>query len=453
MTKDILHVFRHEWSGFVRSGALFTLAAIVGVVGVATAIAEHRAWTWEQGVREQLQAQEIAQWLALGDTHIHKAAHRGYFVVRDMPPGVILDRGVWDFGGSAIWLEAHRRNAPQLRAADDAGVIARAAPRGVGPSLLWLTPLLLAVLFHGIVASERARGSLAFAVSSGASASAIVLGKTLALAAAACIATASPLLIAAALAINGGLGVVAGLVWMLTVLAAVATFAGLVVVVSSLSRRPLGALVCLLLLWFAMAVMWPRLTPGLANQFAPIPSSQTVRSQAEVAAEGLVSDETEKEMIAQLKTAGVETPNPSGVSAMAAEVDAARKFAEIFAPFEKGMKRQAALLDVLSWGSPLAAADRTGDALVNLGDRDQFDFEAGAETMRIATQMTLNEGWARAPESARGAPDLWRNVVNSARAEPHARQKSGAASFGLMIWAVISGGGLLLAARSVRRSI
>lgn len=453
MMKSIRTVFLHEWAGFWRSGVFALTAFIVGVIGVAVAVGEYRAWNAEQSERAALQAQEIEQWLALDDTHIHKAAHRGYFVIRNLPPGVILDRGVWDFGGSAIWLEAHRRNAPQLRAADASGLIARGTPRGVGPVLLWLTPLLIAVLTHGVIAGERARGSLAFAVSSGASPGAIVLGKALAVATLAWAAATSPILVGAGLALWSGLPLVSATVWMLTVLAALGVFSILIVMVSSLTRRPLGALVALLLIWFAMAVLWPRLASGVTAQVSPIPSSQTVRSAAEVAAEGLVSDSTAQAVRERLAADGVSDPNPSGVSAIAAEIDAAQAFTEIFAPLEAAMARQSDLLDVLNWASPLSTADRAADAALGLSDRHQFSFEARAETMRVATQMTLNEDWARDLGGARGTPETWRRVVEAASDVPAPRSGPGYASAGLALWGFVSVAGLLWAARAVRGAI
>ena len=451
--KGALTVFRHEWAGFWRTGVAALMFLIVGAIGTGVALVEHRVWQSEQAKRTELQTQEVEQWLALGDTHIHKAAHLGYFVVRDLPPGVILDRGVWDFGGSAIWLEPHKRNAPKLRAADDAGLLARGAPRGVGPVLLWLTPLLLVVLLHAIVAGERALGSLAFAVSSGASPPAIITGKALAATTLAWAASLLPIAVGLTLAIGAGLSTVSAALWACGVLAALAIFASLVVTVSAFARQPLDALVALLLIWFVIAVLWPRLTPGLAASIEPIPSSQTIRSEAEVAAEGLVLEDTEQAVLADLTAAGIDAPNPSGVSAMAVEIDTAAAFAELFAPLEQGMARQATFLDVLAWASPLSSADRAGDAQLGLSDRDQFAFEARAEDMRIATQIALNEGWARAPAEGRGHPELWANVVDAAGASEMAPAGRSLAAWGLLFWAGLAGLGLIGASRAVRRSI
>lgn len=446
-------IFAHEWAVFWRSGVLALMLLIVGAIGVAVAIAEHRAWTSEQAGREALQAQERAQWLALGHVHIHKAAHLGYFFVKDLPAGVILDRGVWDFGGSAVWLEAHRRNAPRLRAADHAVLLARGEPRGVGPVTLWLTTLLTAVLAHGVVAAERARGSLAFAVSSGASADAIVFGKALAVTTLAWAAATVPMVVGAALAAWSGLSVASAALWATMVFAALGIFATLTVVVSAIAPRPLSALVALLLIWFAMAVLWPRLTPGVTGLIAPTPSSQTLRSEAEVAAEGLSSEETQQAVRARLAADGVVEPNSSGVSALAAEIDAARTFADIFAPLEQGMARQADLSDRLAWLSPLMAADRAADGALNVSDRDQFAFEAQAEAMRFATQMALNEEWARKPGHAHGDATIWASVVEAADTVVEPRRGTSVAGYGLIFWAFACVAGLAASARSVRRSI
>ena len=449
--RGLLLVLRHEWVGFARSGVLALMLSVVGGLGVAVAVLEYRGWGEEHAERNELRAQERAQWLGLEDTHIHKAAHRGFFVVRELPAAVVLDRGVWDFGGSAIWLEAHRRNAPRLQAASSAAQVSRGLPRGVGPMLLWLVPLLCVVLLHGIVASERARGSLAFAISSGASPFVIVVGKAFAVLTLLWLTAALPAFVAAGLAISGGVSLASVLLWLGLIAAALGIFAFFVVAISAMTARPLAALVSLLLVWFAMAVLWPRLAPGITVQLAPIPSSQVVRTEAEIAAEGLVSDATEAAVRRRLDQEGLAEPNAAGLSAMASEIDAAAAFARIFAPLEDGMRRQALLLDLASWVSPLSAADRASDALLGLGDRDQFAFEARAESMRFATQMALNEGWVRSTGSARGNPALWESVVNAAEASPAAERSFGLAPWGLLVWAVLGRAGLGAASRAVRR--
>ena len=447
-------VFLHEWTRFWRTGIVLAMVAIVSLIGVASVIIEQRTLSAERNERQALREQEIEQWLDLGDAHIHKAAHRGFFVIRELPPGALLDRGVLDFGGAAVWLEAHRRNAPQLRAIDSAGLSARGMPRGLGPVLLWLTPLLLVVLLHGIVARERASGSLAFSISLGASPAAIVLGKTGALISLAWIAALLPMVLGLTLAIQTGLHPLSAATWAGTMLTALGLFAGLVVAVSSVTRSSLAALVALLLIWFAMVVLWPRLAPGITQTLAPIPSSQVVRSEAEVAAEGLVKQSTERAIRARLQTEGIANPNPSGVTALAAEIDAAEQFERIFAPLETRMMRQVQLLDGLSWLSPLAAADRWADSLLGVSDRDQFAFEQQAEASRMATQRTLNEHWARmTPGAARGTQELWRQVVDAARPASKDRLTKSLAWPGLLLWLLVVIGLLKFSIRAIRRAI
>ncbi len=449
---QVLHVFRHQWADFWRRGIVLAMALSVGLVGIASVLLEWQAWHQEDATRQAMQAQERSQWLALEDTHIHKAAHRGYFVIRDMSVGVVLDRGVWDFGGSAIWLEAHRRNAPLLRAADDAGILARAVPRGVGPVCLWLVPLLIAVLAHGVFASERAQGSLAFAISSGAPPGTLVLGKSLATIALAWAGALLPLGLGMAIALANGQEAAPTAVWLVATLAALVLFAVGTVIVSALCTRPFQALIALLLIWFVFVVVWPRLAADLTGQLLPLPSSQTVRVEAEVASEGLVSDESKDLVRTMLATKGVTSPNSGGVSAMAAEIDAAAAFKRIFAPLEEGKQNQARLLDVLSWLSPIGAADRLGDSVLHLSDHDQAVFEARAEAMRFATQMALNEGWAEQTKSARGDAVLWQKVIDAADKATVQRPPKSLAWGGLVLWGFISVWGLISARSVIARS-
>ena len=143
----------------------------------------------------------------------------------------------------------------------------------------------------------------------------------------------------------------------------------------------------------------------------------------------------------------------TGVSAMAAEIDAARAFAQIFAPLEQAMGRQSDLFDILSWMSPLVAADRAADVPLGVSDRHQFSFEARAEAMRVATQMALNEGWARSDRGARGTPEIWRNVVEAADAVRAVPPGPGYTAAGLAIWLLVCVAGLGFTTRALRKSI
>lgn len=449
-------VFRHEWVGFFRRGIGWWLVFVVGAIGGITATVESRAWSSEAPARLTAQEREIEQWLGLGDTHIHEAGHRGYFLVRPAPPAAVLDRGVLDFGGSAIWLEAHRRNAPQLRATDSAGVIPRAIPRGLGPVLLWLAPLLMALLMYGVVADERADGSLAFAVSSGASPMALVVGKTLATIALVWTALVTPIALGVGLTASNGLAVGVAFGWAAIVMIAVAVFSCVLVSVSALAPSPTASLVTLLLFWFGATILAPRVVAGATKALVPIPSSQTVRSEAEVAVDQLDGAETRIRIAERLRGQGVDEPNPAAVSALALETDAAAVFAELFEPLETGMRRQSRLLELLSWLSPTTSADLASDRVLGVGDQAQFDFEARGEAARIATHMALNEGWARIRDSDRGSTELWSGVVDAAERYALAPASTGVSRIGLpgvglLIWCGIGALALALATRSIGR--
>ncbi len=450
-------VAAHEWSAFFRRGAGWWMIVVVGVLGTLTVVGEFGGWAHEAPEREALGQTEADQWLGLGDTHIHEAAHRGYFLVRPAPAAVILDRGSLDFGGSAVWLEAHRRNSPRLRASDTAAMVSRAVPRGLGPVLLWLIPLLLALFLHGIVADERADGSLAFAVSSGAPPTSIVLGKAAAACGLAWAAAIPPMVLGGGLAVANGVNVPGAAAWGGTVLVGVGVFAVLVVVVSAAARTPLASLVTLLLIWFGMVLLVPKLAASATQVLAPIPSSQTIRSDAEAAVDQLDGTATQRRHLERLQDAGVRDPNPAAVSAMALESDAAALFARTFEPLETGMERQSRLLGLLAILSPIASADLASDGLLGVGDRAQFAFERRAESARIATHMALNEGWARLGDSDRGSPELWAEVVEVARARTRDIDGStaggpGLAGLGLVLWTLIATGGIRVAIRHVGRA-
>ena len=155
-------------------------------------------------------------------------------------------------------------------------------------------------------------------------------------------------------------------------------------------------------------------------------------------------------MLAQLLAEGIEEPNPSAVSLIAYELGAAEIYDEAFAPLTGGMARQAWVLDLLSWASPLMAADRQSDALTGLGDRDHLVFEARAEMMRFEIQMKLNQTYAAADPPAYGDETLWRDVIEAAEAVPQVAPARSWAGAGLILWLALGAALLFVASLAVR---
>lgn len=445
-----LSVLRRELAIMHRGRTLWLLIGLVSLIGTGTAVLEHRSWAEESAQREAMQQQEIDQWLNLGDTHFHKAAHYGLFLVQPLPPGVILDRGVWDFSGSAMWLEAHRRNAAQLRTVDSQAFVGRGLPRGVGPVLLWITPLLMIVLFHGIVAADRRSGVLAFSVSSGAPPGATILGKFGALALAGLIALSVPGSVALALATSGGLALADALAWLAAMGASIVIFAAIILTVSALSNRPVNALILLLMLWFVAVVLWPRVAAQITQTAEPLPSSQIVRSEAEALVHDLDFSEAEKEVANQLRAEGIPSPTPGAISIMASESATAKALSPLFAPLEEGMARQARWLDRLSLVSPVFSIDRYLDGVAATSDRDQIDFEQDAEQARLAAQLAMGREWAQVNGSDAGSPEAWGVVIDASFAQLRGTGEQRLGPLGIILWLVISCGLLVLSIRSVR---
>ena len=449
----IWQIAAHEWTTLWRSAAIGTLTCIVTILGTVTAITEWQEWKREQTIREQIQAREITQWLNLGEMHFHKAAHMGYFLVRGLPPGVILDRGAWDYAGTVIWLETHKRNATTLRPIDDRALVARGMPRGVGPVLLWLTPVLMVVLMHGTIARERISGSLAFMLGSGVSSGAIITGKTIANSGAAILAAAVPLLLGGALSYSGGAPPGSILAWWVSIILVLAVFAALITGISALARSPQGALVLLLSLWFTFVLVVPQLSVNAVDVVAPIPSSQVIRSNAEATTYDLDNEPTLGRLKAEYNAQGITNLNESGLYNLASEIDGSVALAELFAPLEKGMARQSTLLDILSWLSPIFAADRFGYSLSASADKDAFTFEQRAERQRIETQMVINRAFAVSPKNSHGNPSLWKKVINVASAAAKDIPDPGwnLAWPGLFIWAIIAMVLLTIASNMIKR--
>lgn len=176
----IAWVARKEWQDLWhdrrwRSLALLCLALSLGALlqGAVEAQREHRR-------HEAAEVGDRRIWTAQGDKNPHAAAHFGQYAFK--PAGVLAlaDPGVDPYAGSAVWLEAHKQNDTQFRAARDAGLVQRMGQLTL--AFVWQTvlPLMALLLGHAAIAGERTQGTLLLLLAQGLPPQQLLLGKALA---------------------------------------------------------------------------------------------------------------------------------------------------------------------------------------------------------------------------------------------------------------------------------
>lgn len=237
-----------------------------------------------QTTRTQLLDQTIAgqaerdNFLGQGAKNPHAAAHFGQYAFRPILLPAALDPGVSPYMGSMIWLEAHRMNLAQYRPAEDNADFSRFGALSVAWVLQFIVPLFVIVVTFGAVAGEREGGTLGLAMSQGLSLPKLLMGKGIA-ALGALLVVLVPVIVlclvvfalAAPLADHQGSGprlAVMALGYLLYLI----SFAGLSLLVSSLSGSRRQAFFVLTALWLLITIAVPRVAADVAGSMYPTPS-------------------------------------------------------------------------------------------------------------------------------------------------------------------------------------
>ena len=160
-------VAKLEIRAALREGGITGLAVLLACIcGGSAFLAVQRADAAAHA-REAAQSQARLQWERQGDKDPHSAAHFGIYALKPMGPWHWFDPGVDPFLGTAIFIEAHRRNTPTASSEerrDWQRLISVPTPAAILQALL---PLLAIVCGCSAIAAERESGILRQALSAG----------------------------------------------------------------------------------------------------------------------------------------------------------------------------------------------------------------------------------------------------------------------------------------------
>ncbi|MEM1181850.1 MAG: DUF3526 domain-containing protein [Acidobacteriota bacterium] len=460
-------IFRHEWTRLLRSPRLLTL------LGFAVATLIGSTW-WSASTdakQSALQAAAAEQargdWLGRGAANPHGMAHYGDFVFRPNGPLARLDAGVQASMGQVLRIEGHRRGIPLSTATGAAGPLARFGRFDPAFLLQSIIPLVLILIGVGLVADGR-RGRQAWMLAHGASGRSLVFGRAAFLASMAVGLLASVLLttlvaspepVAAA---DGGrwVGMLATyLVFLLIVVA-------MVVVVSSLSRSSTAATFALLGLWILGTIVLPRATATVASSLVPLPSRDAFETAMREARSAEVDghnpeDQRLAEMEAQLmEEHGVSSREelPVNFDGIAMQVDedvGNAVWDEHFGALEERLLEQGRVARFAGLLNPFQGVRALSMTFAGTDLAHDLAFQDAAEEYRRVLVKALNDehafggsstgDWSFKTEAAfyAGIPPFEYPATRVANAVRSRAVELG----GLLMWAVLAGGGLIAAGR------
>jgi ABC-2 type transport system permease protein len=454
--------FRARWrDGRTRlAGAMVALAIVAALASAAGRYVDVAA--------ERATAQRVveAQWLEQGEKNPHAAAHYGLYAFRPAGPLAFFDPGVSAYEGVAIWLEAHRRNLPQGRPADDWPPLARFGELSVAFALQVLMPLLVILLGYDAFAGERERGTLRQVLSQGVAPTALLWGKLAGLLATVA-SVLGPLVLAglAALGVTpaGRAALPAALALTVAYAAYACAIALLTLATSARARSAQAALVTLLAFWVVATFVVPRLAADVGRVLHPVPSAaefeQTLEADMQGASRGTtLAERIEKRRAQLLKLYRAEDVaalpvNFQGLVFSLQEEFGNEVFDRRFGELDARLRSQDAVHAAFALASPRLAIAQISQELSGTSVRQLRAFADHAEAFRRRFIALLNEALlyrAKPGEAYRAGPELWVKVGEYHYEEPGLAARLSALGAPLTVLVLWLAGTLVTARVAVR---
>ena len=358
--------------------------------------------------RERLSAERVdhAVWMNQGQRNPHSAAHFSRYAFRSASPLALVDPGIGDFAGIAIWMEAHFQNPAEFRRAEDSGELARSIQMSPATLFLIAMPLLVFVATYASIAGEREDGTLRQLIASGIGDRTLFLGKLmggfrLMLPALSILFVA---ITAMALASNSGevnleaIGRACSMLvlYVLYLVCCVAIALG----VSALFRTRQAALLALIAIWAAMTVLAPRLGTDLARTVHPTPDARDVLTQLQAASGTYYADTDRRTAIEQsvLEEYGVsrveDLPIYYGAYVLQKSEELSfPEFERIYGSIARVHAQQNDLARALTLLSPFIPAANLSRGFAGTDVAHQKHFIGAAETHRREMVRMLNEDY------------------------------------------------------------
>jgi ABC-2 type transport system permease protein len=340
-------------------GSLLLLSIIAAVTSVRQTSVERAARAAHQVAADELFDAQPAR-------HPHRMVHYGTYAYRPTSALVAFDPGIDPFSGTTLYLEGHRQNSTTFGAVRENSSLMRFGQLTPAFVLQTLVPLLLVFFGFSMVARERESGSLRQMRSHGARGRDVILGKGLALCAAALVAFLPALASLVWIAIDtphesapAGWIAVGSAAYLLV-------WVALIIAVSALTTSNRASLVTLVAIWAFFTVLVPRGAAELARHAMPLPSraESDLRLAAELRQLGDSHDADDPfftafraRLLSEYRVARVEDLPFNFQGALSAEGEAltSRLFDRYFAEMAAVQRAQAAIVSQAALASPAIA--------------------------------------------------------------------------------------------------
>lgn len=423
-------IIKKEWRELVTSARFGWSAIILYLLFLVAMLDGVQYFKSEKAIRTQATAATYQQWLDQGEKNPHSAAHYGFYAYKPVSQLAFIDKGLDDYLGNAVWLEAHNQNEVKSRYITDRLSLSRFGQLTPGLLFYFFVPLLLIIMGYNLVSREVESQTLRILLSTGLTSKTLIWSKALALflASLVLVLPAFIILSIAGAASGAAIPVAQICILFLFLLLFYLFVCCTVVAASAYTRKSSVALVSLLAFWLLGIIIVPRLAAATAKKISPSPTAFAFFKAIEWDKEnGLDGHDQasergkkyEKEVLAKYGVDSIsQLPvNFAGLSLQAGEEFGNQVFDKHFGELYNGFKAQDKIMSYSSLLSPFMTVRNITMGFAGTDLNRQALFVSQSEHYRRHIQKVLNDNFANEGVGKDfgtylQGKELWQSVAN-----------------------------------------
>nr|WP_315028089.1 ABC transporter permease subunit [uncultured Chryseobacterium sp.] len=177
--KRIIRIAGNEISAAFRDGRMILLALTSWVL-FFSALYIGFSYYKSASVDRTMSQNEVRElWLQQKDKNPHAAGHYGTYAFKPLSIFSSIEKGTDPYTGEAIRIETHKQNPPEVRTAEDSTFLFRSGELTIGFAALYIIPLLIIIVIHGMISREKEQGTIKLVLCQGTTKIQLVFGKAL----------------------------------------------------------------------------------------------------------------------------------------------------------------------------------------------------------------------------------------------------------------------------------
>jgi len=451
----ILRIAKNEFRAAWRDGRLVFLALTSWLLFLSALYVGFGYYRSTSTDRTESQKQVRKLWLEQADKHPHAAGHYGTYAFKPLSVFNLMEKGTDPYTGQAIRLETHLQNAPEI----------------IGFAFLYVIPLLIIVVVHGVISREREQGTLRLALCQGLRPYQLLLGKILGAVAILSVIIFPVMLVLGFVLFRYGTGEASVfssvLVLLLGYSAYFLVFLFFSIGVSATSATSRRALLLLFSFWITVCVVVPKTSSLLSEWMYPTPSAYTFTNDIEretlygsyeaIAYWQELLEKTERELMEKYQVSSPDSlpMDRFGYTLQAREEEGHAAYERNYARIDSLFLRQNNLHMYLSLLSPLTSMRFVAMGVAGADVGEYFHFIDLSENYRQDMMDVLNsdvmENQKRGQKDYKANRELWEKVPDYVYKPRTFWERMADYQSSLLLLAMWLGLSLVFVCRSVRR--